>query len=87
MAAEGGHLFDPEGFAADVEATLDDSTPFATQARAGFLAGLLSTWTLGPGVTPTALERASFLRISRESLAQSYLSRRPAPPERERSTT
>jgi hypothetical protein len=62
-------LFDTEGLIEDVKLTLREG-PIANPARAGFLAGMLSTWTLGPGVKPSAAEKEAFLDIAREALAR-----------------
>jgi hypothetical protein len=60
-------IFDEPGFIADAKATLDTGQ-MVRPARVGFLAGMLSVWTLGPGVKPTTVEAEHFKEAARQAL-------------------
>lgn len=65
----GGIITDREGMIADIELTVRDS-PLVRPARVGFLAGMLSTWILGPGVQPKEDLRVKLSDIARRAISE-----------------
>lgn len=67
-------LFDPsdttpEALARTVEETIEAAPhDVASAARVDFLAGMLSTWAIGPGAKPSAVQREHFQNVARDAI-------------------
>lgn len=67
MDGEQASIFDEPGFIEDARATIGDGL-LVRPARVGFLAGMLSVWTLGPGVKPTTVQAEHFKAAARNAI-------------------